>query len=578
MRDDVELVRSRIDLVELVGQSVALKPAGRNWKGLCPFHDDRNPSFIINPQLGRYKCWSCGASGDVFKWVMETQRLDFVEALKLLAERAGVELTRGASGPTASQREQQDATLRSAQEFFVGQLSGAHEALEYCDRRGLDQGTREAWGLGYAPESGEALVRALRRAGHALDLASELFLVREGQRGWYDLFRGRLMFPIHDERGRLVAFGGRILGSGEPKYINSGDTPTFHKSRVLYGLNAAKDTLAKGRPAILTEGYLDVIACHQAGVAGAVASLGTAITEDHARLLARWTKEVVVLYDRDPAGQKAALRALDVLATVGLRARVARPAEGEDPDSMLRKAGVPALLAVIDRAVHPLQFRMDALRARADTADDAFWDEAATLLANEPHRTQVEKLLSELALHFPGTRDPDRARAAIMDMMRERRRRHAVDRSRPSLPKQSPMSGPEKCVLRALLDPVHTAEAWEACQRGERFVAAAAIRVVGALVAEFSEADRPTPPTAAWLSRLPSEVADELAALESTELPPVTAVELSDALKALDRAVEDRERRRTALELEGEEELRQLTARIRSKQGLSPDGKDSPDR
>ncbi|RYG41951.1 DNA primase, partial [bacterium] len=320
--DPRDEIRRRVDIVDLVGREVPLKKRGKNWLGLCPFHADKNPSFNVSPETGRYKCFACGAGGDVFTWVMERRNVDFPEALQLLAREANVILPER-TGPREPKVDHNSA-METALAYFREQFERSPLAREYVAGRGMDEATIKTWEMGYAPNVGEALAMYLKRAGISLAVAKEAFLVDEDAGGGYfDKFRGRLMFPIRDERGQLVAFGGRLLTTGHPKYINSGDTPIYRKSRVLYGLNRAREPLGKSRRAVLCEGYLDVIACHRAGVETAVASLGTALAEDQAKLLKRWSDEVVILYDSDDAGRKAALRATDVLVAAGLRVRVA---------------------------------------------------------------------------------------------------------------------------------------------------------------------------------------------------------------------------------------------------------------
>ncbi len=339
MNDDRDEIRRRIDLVDLVSQRVRLKRSGKNYTGLCPFHDDKSPSFYVNPALGRYTCFSCGEKGDVFTWTMKTQGLEFREALQLLADQAGVKLT-SYSGPTQdkSEREGWLATMQSALIFYRNELGKSSTAKTYCDNRDIPQSVIDEWELGYAPSVREGLVSQLKRDGHQLVEAERLFLVQgDQQNGYTDKFFGRLMFPIRDDRGDLVGFGGRVLGDGTPKYINSSDTPLYRKSRVLYGFHKARDRMMKERHAVLVEGYLDVIACHRAGVKEAVASLGTSLAEDHAKLLKRFCDKVTILYDADKAGEKAAMRAVEILGEVGLQCRIALMPQGEDPDTLLRQ-------------------------------------------------------------------------------------------------------------------------------------------------------------------------------------------------------------------------------------------------
>ncbi|HCM72887.1 MAG TPA: DNA primase, partial [Armatimonadetes bacterium] len=365
MSDDLDRIRQRIDIVDLVGQKVTLSQRGKTWKGLCPFHDDKNPSFQVNRELGRYRCWACGAQGDIFNWVMETQRLTFTEAMHELAAMAGIKLTKGAECTTPSQREAEDALMALALKFYREQLDKASRALEYCDERGLDRTLRNYWELGYAPSLGDALAQRIKKEGLSLALAQSLSLVdKDGGGSYFDRFRGRLMVAIRDERSRLVGFGGRILGDGQPKYINSAESPVFQKGRLLYGLHRAKEPMSKGEPAVLVEGYFDVVACHRAGLTTAVAPLGTSLTEDQVRLLSRWTNQVNVLLDGDEAGLKAAERAMEMLIPAGLTTQIVTLPSGDDPDTILRREGADALQARVKEGKSALEFQLWLLERR----------------------------------------------------------------------------------------------------------------------------------------------------------------------------------------------------------------------
>jgi len=457
MAGEIDLVRARIDLVDLISQRVLLRRTGKNWKGLCPFHDDRNPSFTVSRETGRYKCWSCGAGGDAFTWVMETQKVDFPEALRILAQQAGVTLSERQAGDPGK-RTLYEQMMTSAVQFFRNALHRSSDALEYCKSRDLPEAVLDEWEVGYAPDVGEALAIHLQKAGFPLATGKELFLVdQDASGGYFDKFRGRLMFPIRDERGALVALGGRLLGDGVPKYVNSGDTPIFAKRRVLYGMHKAKDAIAKSRRAVLVEGYLDVIACHRAGVHEAVASLGTALGSDHAKLLRRWCEEVVILYDSDPAGQSAAQRAAEVLTDEGLRTRIALIPEGKDPDALLRQGGPAAVQRAASGGVTPLEHRLGQITA-APTEND-FWKAAIIALGEETNPLERGRQIVLIADRHPTLRDSEEAqrwlRRQVAAHRRSRRQQlrsgQAVigDRDRPSsgrLPKPvSPRSRRRYC-------------------------------------------------------------------------------------------------------------------------------------
>ena len=458
MGDERDEIRRKVDIVELVSARVQLKRAGKNYVGLCPFHDDKRPSFNVSPLIGRYKCWSCGASGDVFNWVMETQKVDFGEALRLQAAQAGVTLSRqGAKKPDSGYA----AAMADALDFFLAQMRVSIEAQAYCDNRGLTSEVRDKWEIGFAPDIGDALARSLQKKGHSLGQCEELFLVkRDAGGGFYDQFRGRMMVPIRDERGALVAFGGRaVMPNQTPKYVNSSDTPLFHKSHLLYGMDKAKETIAKRRTAVLAEGYLDVVACHQAGVQNAIASLGTSLTDEQVKLLKRWCDHVVVMYDGDTAGQNATERAADLLEGGGLTVGVVQLSEGEDPDTLLRHTGAAAVQAAVAKAVPVLDFRAVLLRKRHNPTEPDYWNHVAHVLAKAPNDLEFLRLAPSFAAEYPGTRDKEAAVRALRKMAAEARRGQRV--SEPEARSERGggrrqtlrLSGPEVALFGALADP-----------------------------------------------------------------------------------------------------------------------------
>lgn len=424
MNDDRDEIRRRIDLVDLVSQRVRLKRSGKNYTGLCPFHDDKSPSFTVNPALARYTCYACGEKGDAFTWVMKTQGLEFREALHQLAEQAGVKLT-SYTGPTQdkSEREGWLSTMQSALIFYRNELNKSSTAKSYCENRDIPQAVIDEWELGYAPDVREALVSQLKRDGHQLVEAERLFLVQgDQQTGYRDKFFSRLMFPIRDDRGDLVGFGGRVLGDGTPKYINSSDTPLYRKSRVLYGFHKARDRMMKERHAVLVEGYLDVIACHRAGVKEAVASLGTSLAEDHAKLLKRFCDKVTILYDADKAGEKAAMRAVEILGEVGLQCRIALMPPGEDPDTLLRQKGAEAVQEAVAKAESPFDFEIRLLESRTGVLSDEFWEQIPLVLAKAPTELDLERHVLRLAGQHPAIPNSQAAASALRREVNKQRR------------------------------------------------------------------------------------------------------------------------------------------------------------
>lgn len=573
MADEIDEIRQRADIVELVGQRVSLKKAGRDWKGLCPFHDDKNPSFTVSPEYGRYRCWSCGATGDVFNWVMETMKVDFAEALEILAKETGVELKRG-GGPRKEpgERERQESAMDFAQRFFRAELEKSPVAREYTERRGLPKEILDRWEIGYAPSVGEALALQLAKEKFSLVECKGLFLVdQDASGGFYDRFRGRLMFPIRDERGRLVAFGGRIVGDGQPKYINSSDTPLYKKSRVLYGMHLAKEPIAASRRAVLCEGYMDVIACHRAGVTQAVASLGTALADDHVKLLKRWCDEVVILYDADAAGLKAADRACELLEEGGLRVRIASVGDGKDPDDLLESGGPEAVQRIVDEAVSPLEFRLRLLRARSGPEDEGYWREVVQILAACPNPMEVQKYLLPVAKEYPGSRDPVAARRALEGMVEEARREAAGGKKRSgpeferagTLTKAMPkLAGPEIAVFRALVVPGLREEAWRVCSDPDLFMTTVGEKIAGFLTESFDSVPVESP--VLWIGKLKSEGAKRaLSDLLMDEFHPVTDGVLREAVQTLETKREERRARQDYGASKGNEGLRELHERLK---------------
>ena len=348
----VEEVRATADIVEVVGDYVRLKPSGGRFKGLCPFHKEKSPSFSVDPDQGLFYCFGCQKGGDLFTFVREIEGLGFLETVRQLAERYHIEVPEdGPADPAKTEREAILQLLRFAAGFFFKQLSTpeGEACFAYLRERGLSKDTIRSFGLGYAPKRWDALAQAAEAEGYKADLLVKAGLAKErrGGGGLYDLFRGRAMFPILSHVGKVLAFGGRVIpgvtepfGDGDPpKYINSPEGPVYHKSDVLYGMYQARRALRQAGEGILVEGYTDVIALHQAGVPLAVASSGTALTPGQVRLLGRYAKTVVILYDADRAGAAAALRAIDLLLGASLVPYPVTLPDGADPDSFVKLAG-----------------------------------------------------------------------------------------------------------------------------------------------------------------------------------------------------------------------------------------------
>lgn len=368
--DIIEEVRMKNDIVDVISQYVKLTRKGNSYFGLCPFHNEKTPSFSVTPSKQMYYCFGCGAGGNVFTFVMEYENFTFGEALKYLADRAGVELPKIEYSKEAKAKAEKKAQLleinKQAAQYFYYQLrrENGRNAHKYLTGRGLSEETIRKFGLGYSDKYSDDLYKFLKSKNYSDELLRESGLFNIDERhGMYDKFWNRVIFPIMDVNNRVIGFGGRVMGDGKPKYLNSPETKIFDKSRNLYGLNIARTT--RKSYLILCEGYMDVIAMHQAGFTNAVASLGTALTSGHASLLKRYTQEVLLLYDSDEAGVKAALRGIPILREAAVNSRVVSLKPYKDPDEFIRKEGPEAFEERLNRA-------MDSFMFRIHTAEDEF--------------------------------------------------------------------------------------------------------------------------------------------------------------------------------------------------------------
>ena len=363
----------RNDIVDVVSGYVQLtKRSGSNLFGLCPFHSEKTPSFSVSPDKQIYHCFGCGKGGSVIGFIMEIENLSFPDAVGFLARRAGMAMPEADDNGASKRRERMLHLNRDAARFFHEQLKTppGQIARDYIARRGLSGRTVTNFGLGFAPNTWSSLTDAMKQKGYSERELFEAGLVRQGKsgRGCYDTFRNRLMFPVIDVRGNVIGFSGRILDDGEPKYMNSPETLVFSKSHNLFALNLAKKS--KSGYLILAEGNIDVASLHQAGFDSAVASLGTSLTPEQARLMSRYVNEVVIAYDNDGAGQKAAQRAISILEKLDVRVRVLRMEGAKDPDEYIAKFGADAFRNLLDRSENHVEYRLDSLKAGYDLAVD----------------------------------------------------------------------------------------------------------------------------------------------------------------------------------------------------------------
>ncbi|MBR5767941.1 MAG: DNA primase, partial [Clostridia bacterium] len=362
----IEEIKFRSDIVRIVSEYVDLKRAGRNMTGLCPFHSEKTPSFTVFTGTSSFYCFGCGAAGDVISFIMRIENLEYADAVRHLASKCGVDIPDGERDtPGYIPRERLFALNRDAARFFAAELRKSPAAKQYAAGRGLSPALITHFGIGYAPPDWHALTNAMKAKGYSDAELVKAFLSSKNDRGSFDMFRNRLMFPIIDRAGNVIAFGGRIIGDGTPKYMNTSDTPVFSKSRHLFALNFAR--LHCAEEMILCEGYMDVVSLHGAGFENAVATCGTAMTEDQARLMKRYTKRVLISYDADEAGQRAAEKAFALLGNVGLEASLIKVRDAKDPDEYIKKFGAAAFGDLIkNRSVSRFDFKLSSVSAKYD--------------------------------------------------------------------------------------------------------------------------------------------------------------------------------------------------------------------
>ncbi len=392
----------RNDIVEVVSSYVRLsKRSGANYFGLCPFHSEKTPSFSVSPDRQSYHCFGCGKGGDVIGFIMEIENLSFPEAVEFLAKRANMKLPEEVNDRESKKRARMLALNRDAARWFYEQLHTpqAQIARAYMEKRRIGPATAKNFGLGYAPNNWRDLMEAMRAKGYTDQELFEAGLIRRRERSSYDTFRNRLMFPVIDVRGNVIGFSGRILDDGEPKYMNSPDTLVFDKGRNLFALNLAKKS--KSGYIILSEGNIDVVSLHQAGFDSAVASLGTSLTGEQARLISRYTNEVIIAYDGDGAGVKASQRAIGILEKLDLKVRVLRMSGAKDPDELIRTKGPEAFRALLEASENQVDYRLRSIAARyvLDSPEQKyeFLKEAYGVVARLPDQAQRDLYASRLA-------------------------------------------------------------------------------------------------------------------------------------------------------------------------------------
>ena len=457
----VEEVRTRNDIVDVISGYVKLQRKGSSYFGLCPFHNEKSPSFSVSPGKQMYYCFGCGAGGNVLTFIMEYENYSFPEALKLLADRAGVNLPE--QEYSKEERRQQDLRTailevnKTAAKYYYYQLrtEAGKPGMDYLKNRQLSEETMQRFGLGYAGKYSDGLYRYLKQKGVSDELLRQSGLMNvDEKRGMYDKFWNRVIFPIMDVNNRVIGFGGRVMGDGKPKYLNSPETKVFDKSRNLYGLNVARTSRKKY--IIVCEGYMDVISMHQAGFTNSVASLGTALTSQHASLLKRYTQEVILSYDSDEAGIKAALRAIPLLKEAGLTARVLRMAPYKDPDEFIKTLGTEAFQERINQAQNSFLFEVSILETGYDMKDPEsktmFFREVSKKIAGFEMEVERENYIEAIAQRYHTSFEGLRKMVLRYLMQGEVPSRPEVFRSRKAMEKEDGLLKSQRMLLTWLTE------------------------------------------------------------------------------------------------------------------------------
>lgn len=404
-KETIDRIIQSSDIVDVISEFVPLKRTGREYSGVCPFHNDKGPSLSVSQDKQLYHCFGCGASGNVVSFIMQIRNMDYVDAIRYLAERSNIKIEEKEYNPEEKKREDikeaiYEINILVARKFFAN-LYKNDNALEYFKNRGIDDKTLKRFGLGYSTPEWDDLYRFLKSKNYSdeLILQAGLVIPKKKTTGYYDRFRNRVMFPVFDVKGRVIGFGGRVMDDSKPKYLNSPETPVFEKGTNLYGLNFA---IKSGLPQyiIVVEGYMDCISLHQHGITNAVASLGTALTAEQSRLLKRYSKDVYICYDADSAGQTATLRGLEILESTGCNVKVIMIPEGKDPDEFLRKNGQESFLELIKKAVSVTEYRISKAREGKNLRDvrqeTSFIEECALILSRLNSEIEIQAYASRI--------------------------------------------------------------------------------------------------------------------------------------------------------------------------------------
>ena len=365
----IDEIKSRCNIIDVIGSVVRLKKTGSNYKGLCPFHNEKTPSFVVSETKQIFTCFGCGATGDVISFVQKYYQLEFMQACEKLAEEYGIDISAYKTAPNRNKDEYYEINRAAAKFFFRTMRASENPGYSYMARRGISPETLNRFGIGYADEKWDSLYQHMKSLGYDEKQLMELGLISESKGKYFDKFRNRVIFPIMNTGGKVIGFGGRIIGDGSPKYLNSQETPVFSKKNNLYALNITRQEINKANQAILVEGYMDAVSLYQHGVRHVSASLGTALTENQSRLLKRYTENVILSYDADEAGMKAALKGMDILHQQGIHVKVLHVTDGKDPDEYIKAKGRAEFMKLADNALPFADYKFHLLSQKFNLND-----------------------------------------------------------------------------------------------------------------------------------------------------------------------------------------------------------------
>ncbi len=479
----VDEIKDKVNIVDEIGKVVRLKRAGSSYKGLCPFHSEKTPSFVVSEDKQIFTCFGCNASGDVISFVQRYYNLEFPEALRRLCEENGIEY-KDSRGRNSGKNEELYELNRMAARYFLERIStGDNPGLRYMTGRGISVDTIKKFGIGYAPDSWDGLLKYMEAGGADRDKLVSLGLLSRKQDRYYDKFRNRVIFPIINARGKVIGFGGRALSpEAAPKYLNSPESSVFSKKNNLYGINLSRKEIIKEDRVILVEGYMDVISLYQAGVKNVCASLGTALTSNQSRLISKYTKNVILSYDSDAAGRNAALRGIDILRTEGLTSKVAHVTEGKDPDEFIKARGRLAYLELAEAGTPDIQYIIDDIRGKYnldETMDRLSFIKAVVPVLSGLGPAEQDIYIKKIAA------DTDISEAALIRELREAAGDEAPERKRTRAEKArsagESMSKAEKELIRLAVTEEQYLE--EVKKNRDLFYSPAAIELLDTIIA-----------------------------------------------------------------------------------------------